>query len=105
MPGGTVSRRAPNPLRRPIRRAPLAVIAVAAALVSACGGSSDNEAEAATGMSSTASSTASRTMSGDAAEAETLAVTADDYSFELDEDSVSAGTYEITLTNDGEATH
>jgi plastocyanin len=32
-------------------------------------------------------------------------VTAVDFSFELDEDSFSPGTYEITLTNGGNATH
>ena len=36
---------------------------------------------------------------------QTIDVTAMDFSFELGKENLSAGTYELTLTNDGEATH
>jgi plastocyanin len=94
------------------RRAPAAVVlAVAAALLSGCGGDSDADSGATTTSASSAAwtteseSAADGTTESESAETQTIAVSSVDFSFELDEDTFSPGTYEITLTNEGGATH
>jgi plastocyanin len=95
-----------------VRRAPaVAALAVAAALLSGCGGDSDADTDAAATSTTTAeettesSSADGETTEGESSEAETIEVSSVDFSFELDEDTFSPGTYEITLTNEGGATH
>ena len=105
-----------RPLRRSARGAAVAVLAVAAALLTACGGdtaegdepvaTTTTEGPATESTEATSESPpAGETTESAPAETETVAVTAVDFSFEIDEDSFSPGTYEITLTNDGGATH
>jgi plastocyanin len=96
------------------RRAPAAVVlAIAAALLSGCGGDSDADADADTTSAAETSAAettesspaATETSESEPAGTETIEVSAVDFSFELAEDSFAAGTYEITLTNEGGATH
>ena len=97
------------------RRIPaVAALALALGLLTGCGGDggSDDAASTTTSASTEASTESSSTAStsgddsgGDSSEAEPIEVTSVDFSFELDEDSFSPGTYEVTLTNDGDATH
>jgi plastocyanin len=77
----------------------LAAAFLALGLLTACSG--DDPAEDASGTT-TESGADSGSGSGDA---EAIAVSAVDFSFELDEDSFAPGTYEVTLTNNGESTH
>ena len=100
-------------LRTRARRAPAAaVLAIAAALLTGCGGD-DPEAEAGgttTSASSAEETTESSSAAGETSESEasgtqTIEVSSVDFSFELAEDTLAPGTYEITLTNEGDATH
>jgi plastocyanin len=94
------------------RRAPAAaVLAIAAALLAGCG-ADEPEADAGATTSSSAaeetsesSSAAGETTESESSETQAIEVSSVDFSFELAEDTVSAGTYEITLTNEGGATH
>jgi plastocyanin len=74
------------------RRAARGLVALAAALalLTACGGGETGNAEA------------PEAPSGDA---ETITATEADFSISLDEDSLTAGTYEIEVVNEGGATH
>jgi plastocyanin len=92
----------------------VAALALALGLLTGCGGDggSDDAASTTTSASTEASTESSSSAStsgddsgGDSSEAETIEVTSVDFSFELDEDSFSPGTYEVTFTNDGDATH
>ena len=96
------------------RRAPAAaVLAIAAALLTGCGGDSDADTDAGgttTSASSAEETTESSSAAGETSESEssevqTIEVSSVDFSFELDEDTFAPGTYEITLTNEGGATH
>ena len=94
------------------RRAPAAaVLAIAAALLTGCGADEPDADAGATTSSSSAeetsesSSAAGETTESESSETQTIEVSSVDFSFELAEDSFSAGTYEITLTNEGGATH
>ena len=100
-------------LRTRARRAPAAaVLAIAAALLTGCGGD-DPEAEAGgttTSASSAEETTESSSAAGETSESEasgtqTIEVSSVDFSFELAEDTLAPGTYEITLTNEGSSTH
>ena len=99
--------------RRRGARGAAAVLAVALGLLTACG---DDEPDADAASTSTSESSASSTSSSSpsessaseappAGQSQTLAVDSVDFSFEVPEDTLSAGTYEITLTNKGNATH
>jgi plastocyanin len=95
------------------RRAPAAaVLAIAAALLVGCGG--DDPDTDSSGTTTSASSAAETTESSPAATGtsesepagtQTIEVSSVDFSFELTEDTFAPGTYEITLTNEGGATH
>jgi plastocyanin len=95
------------------RRAPAgAVLAVAVALLTACGGDEPDTDTAATATSESSaeettesSSSAAETTESEAAGSQTIEVSSVDFSFELAEDSFAPGTYEVTLTNEGGATH
>lgn len=66
-------------------------------LLTACSG--DDPAEDTSGTTTDAGGASG---SGDAA---AIAVTSVDFSFELEEDTFAPGTYQITLTNNGDSTH
>jgi plastocyanin len=91
-----------HPRRRSARGAAVAVLAVAAPRTAVGHG---NSSWSGGPPPTSESSSAGETTESAPAETETIAVTAVDFSFEIDEDSFAAGTYEITLTNDGGATH
>ena len=102
-----------SPRRRRRSRVAAALLALALGLLTACG---DDEPDADAASSSTSESSASSTSSSSPSESsasssapagqtQTLAVDSVDFSFEVPEDTLSAGTYEITLTNKGNATH
>jgi plastocyanin len=98
----------PPALRRPARGAAAAVLAVAAALLTGCGSNdpaSDSAPTSTSASSAASSSSAGESSASESSGVQSIAVTAVDFSFELDEDSFSPGTYEITLTNEGNATH
>jgi plastocyanin len=88
------------------------VVAVAAALLAGCGGDEpDSDSAATTTSESTAeettesSSAAGETTESEPAGTQTIEVSSVDFSFELAEDTLAPGTYEITLTNEGDSTH
>ena len=110
-PGSTSVR----PLARRRRtRAAAALLAVALGSLTACG---DDDADAestatsttsessATSSSPSSSAGSSASESSPAGQTQTLAVDSVDFGFELPDGDLAAGTYEITLTNTGNATH
>jgi plastocyanin len=89
-----------------------AVLALGLGGLTACGGGDSGSSAAAT--STTASSAAPSSAdspasassdSGSASEAEALKATETNFKIKLDEDHIKAGSYTITVVNDGEATH
>ena len=102
--------------RRPIRASlprlatGAAVLALGLGGLTACGGGGSGSSAATT--STTASSATSSSAdssgsadSGSASETEALKATETNFKIKLDEDHVKAGSYTITVVNDGEATH
>jgi plastocyanin len=71
---------------------------LAAAVLSACGGSSDDGTAASTSVASSADD-------GQAATGGTVEVEAKDYTLELSTTTFSPGEYTFTMRNDGGATH
>jgi plastocyanin len=99
--------------RRPGRAAG-AVLALALAVLTACGDDSPDDSgdagagattSAATSESSPAPAPTTAGPSEPAAETESVTVTAEDFAFSVDEDGFAAGSYEITLVNGGGSTH
>jgi plastocyanin len=87
---------------RPSRSARgLAVIAVALAALTACGGDDGGDAAATT---SAAAPTAEESAT-DAAQGQALTATEGEMFIELSTEELSAGTYTIEVVNDGSATH
>jgi plastocyanin len=89
-----------------------AVLALGLGGLTACGGgASGSNAGASTTTASAAasssadSSAAASSDSGSSSEAEALTATETNFKIKLDEDHVKAGSYTITVVNDGEATH
>jgi plastocyanin len=97
----------------PVRASRLTVAVSGAALVlavlTACGNDSgDGDAAATTTSEAPATSgaeTSSSAGASESGEAESITATEADFSITLDEDSLSAGTYEIDVVNSGSATH
>ena len=99
--------------RRPI--AGIAALALAGAVLSACGGgASGSDAAAGTtssaqssaqSSSSTAADSSAGSTSGSSTDAESVTATEADFSIHLDEDNLKAGDYKITVRNNGSATH
>jgi plastocyanin len=93
------------------RLAGAAVLALGLAGLTACGGSSSGSSSASTttsgsaGSSSAESSASESSGPGGSAEADALTATEKDFSISLSEDHLKAGTYTITVVNDGNATH
>ncbi len=87
----------------------VSVLAVTAAFLTGCGdGSSDTQAgttSAETSTGSTAPATGSEPAPADSGETQSLTATEADFTITLDEDSLPAGRYEITVNNEGDATH
>jgi plastocyanin len=102
-----VSRSAvPRFLSRPARG--IAAVAVALTFLTACGGDSDADGDAAATTAETSSpAEESETPSGDTegGETQTITATEGDFSISLDEDGLAPGTYEIEVLNEGSATH
>jgi plastocyanin len=101
--------------RTPIHRR-LPLFATGAALLvlglgglAACGGSSSGSASGSTTSSaattSASESPAASTASAGSSDTEALTATETNFKIKLDEDHVKAGSYTITVVNDGEATH
>ena len=104
-------RSAPLP-RRLRRRSAALVFAAALGALTACGGSDDgggSASEPTTSSSAATSSAAEDTGSSSSAPVEegggSLTVTGIDFGFELDSTELAAGEYEVTLANEGGATH
>ena len=86
----------------------VAVLALGLGALTACGGGSDDGDAAATTTSSAAETTTGATessSSGSAAQPMALTATEENFSISLDKDTLTAGTYEITVVNNGSATH
>jgi plastocyanin len=96
-----------------------ALLALGLAGLTACGGS-DSGSDSASGTTSESASTSSSaessasdlsssasngSASNGSAEAEAITATEADFSISLDEDTLKAGTYAITVVNNGNATH
>jgi plastocyanin len=90
-------------------RLPLAVLAVAVSALTACGGTPAGEVSppdsSSAEMTTEASSPSGAMSESEASDTQTIEISAKDFSFDLTEDTVAAGTYEIVLTNQGQATH
>jgi plastocyanin len=85
-----------------------ALLALGLAGLTACGGSDSGTASGASSSSSdTAASSSAGTSasSGGSAEAEAITATEQDFSISLDEDTLKAGSYTITVVNKGSSTH
>jgi len=87
-----------------------ALLALGVGGLTACGGSDSGSGAAAgsTSQSAAASSSADSSASSDSgssSEAEALTATETNFTIKLDEDHIKAGSYTITVVNDGEATH
>jgi plastocyanin len=89
----------PDHRRGTLRRtAGVLVVAAALALLTACAGSSST--------GTTASSSAAGTSAGGSSSSgQTVTATEADFSITLDRSDLAAGTYEITIVNNGHATH
>ena len=87
----------------------VAALAFGLAGLTACGGGDSGSSSAATSAgdspSSSSSSAASASSSGGSAEAEAITATEQDFSISLDEDTLKAGSYTITVVNNGSSTH
>lgn len=96
----------------PTRRLPqaFAALALTVGALTGCSADSAGDSGAATTSAGAASSSAAESdpaapSSADAAEAQTVTATEGEMFIELSEDSFSAGTYTIEVTNDGSGTH
>jgi plastocyanin len=87
----------------------VAALALGLAGLTACSGSDSGSGSAATSTSdsvaSSSSAAASSSSSGGSAEAEAITATEQDFSISLDEDHLKAGSYTITVVNNGSSTH
>jgi plastocyanin len=98
------------PVARRVARG-AAALAISVGCLTACGSDSsdDGAAAAITAAGSSSESAAPTTDSGsssaDSGTAQTIAVSEEDFSIAVENDSLSAGTYDITVTNDGNSTH
>ena len=91
------------------RGAPAALLAVALAALTACGGA-DSPGAGGTGAASSQAQTSEAAPTSAAAPAaeedvQTLTATEEDFSISLDSDELTAGEYEIEVVNEGGATH
>jgi plastocyanin len=97
----------PAPTAR--RRLSLAAVGLAAATLTltACGSTSTSAAAATTSGAPAPSSTVSAgsPSSGDSSQATSITATEADFSISLDQSSLTAGPYTITVANKGHATH
>jgi plastocyanin len=89
----------------------VAALALSVAFLSACGNDSagsDGAARGTSGSAETSSSgaaTGSASAGSDSPEAGSIIATEADFTITLDEDTLTAGTYEITVMNEGNGTH
>jgi plastocyanin len=101
-----VPARIPVPRTLPRLASGVAVLALGLAGLTACGGDSGSSSTAgATSESASSSSSAAASSSDGSSEAEAITATEADFSIALDQDSLTAGTYAITVVNNGSATH
>jgi plastocyanin len=85
-----------------------AVLALGLGGLTACGGSSSGSDSAASSTEATTSSSAETSASASSdgsAEAQAITATEQDFSISLSEDNLKAGSYTITVVNNGSATH
>jgi plastocyanin len=103
-----VSQLSATRVRTPRLARGVAVLAVTLAALTACGGSDDGATTAPTSAAASSPEASESAPTGEtSAPAETQAITATeaDFSISLDRDSLTAGTYDIEVVNDGSATH
>ena len=103
--------RIPHLRRLPRLATGAAVLALALGGLSACGGGASGSSAAGSttqppaASSSAADSASPSSDSGGASETESLTATETNFKIKLNEDHLKAGSYTITVVNDGEATH
>lgn len=101
--------RTPIHRRLPLLATGAALLALGLGGLTACGGSisGSNSAASASAPAATSSSAAATasSASGSSSEAEALTATETNFAIKLGEDHIKAGTYTITVVNDGQATH
>lgn len=92
---------------RPPRRiaGPLLVTAALAVLAGCGGGGGSSAGGTATASTTTGSGSPSSSAGGSASRSQSLTATEADFSIDLDQDTLAAGTYEVTVVNQGSATH
>ena len=84
------------------RTAGALVVAVTFALLTACGGGGGSSAGGTSASSTPAGTSAG---GGSSSSGQTVTATEADFSITLDNGDLSAGTYDITIVNNGRATH
>jgi plastocyanin len=98
----------PRPRTLPRLACGVAVLALGLGALTACGGDSDDGDAAATtsaAAETTTEATESSPAAGGETQAQALTATEENFSISLDKDTLTAGTYEITVVNNGSATH
>jgi plastocyanin len=98
----------PRPRTLPRLACGVAVLALGLGALTACGGDSDDGNAAATtsaAAETTTEATESSPAAGGETQAQALTATEENFSISLDKDTLTAGTYEITVVNNGSATH
>ena len=94
----------PRNRTRPRLAGGVAVLALGLGALTACGSDEPGDTAAASTSSSTPASS-SAPASGGGSRTQALTATEENFSISLDQDTLTAGTYEITVVNNGSATH
>jgi plastocyanin len=101
--------RTPIHRRLPRLATGVALLALGVGGLAACGGSSSGSNSAASSTAATTTSSSAETSasatSGGSAEAQAITATEQDFSISLSEDHLKAGSYTITVVNNGSSTH
>jgi plastocyanin len=97
--------RTPIHARMPRLATGAALLALAVGGLAACGGSSSGSSSTAATTTSSSAETSASAASGGSAEAEAITATEQDFSISLSEDHLKAGSYTITVVNNGSSTH
>lgn len=95
----------PTSARPPRRIAGPLLVTAALAVLAGCGGGGGSSAGGTATASTTTGSGSSSSAGGSASRSQSLTATEADFSIDLDQDTLAAGTYEVTVVNQGSATH
>jgi plastocyanin len=94
---------APHPAHR--LSVGLAALALTVSALAGCGGDDGGSAAETSATTATSASETPAPTTGTSAETQSITATEADFSISLDQDTLPAGTYDIEVVNDGNATH